>query len=45
MGTRRRRPYENNRWYEIIKGNLYFVLPGGKIIFVRKAQPYDLGNV
>jgi hypothetical protein len=44
MKTRRRKPYENNPWYKIIDGILYFVLPGGKKIIVRKAQPYDYGD-
>jgi hypothetical protein len=42
MARRLRQPYKNNRWYAIEDGNLYFVLPGGKRIFIREAQPYDL---
>ena len=44
MGQRRRKPYENNRFYEIVDGILWFICPGGKRIKVREAQPYDYGE-
>jgi len=44
MGWRHRKPYENNRFYEIADGILWFILPGGKRIKMRDAQPYDYGE-